>query len=129
MWKKEVNPSSKTEDPKGIQPVLLKHVGPNVKGLLLTLFNEAIANSEWPFGNNEVVFIPKSGRDTYLENSSYRPITKSFYVRKLLERISKNRIIHYLYANDMDDVRQEGFQKQKSTARYVTDLLNIIQLA
>ena len=37
--------------------------------------------------------------------------------------------MHYLYSNDLDDVRQEGFRKRKSTARYITDLINNIQLA
>ena len=83
----------------------------------------------WPFGNNEVIFIPKSGKDSYLKTSSYRPITKSSYVGKLLERMLKNRIMHYLHSNDLDDVRQEGFRKRKSTARYITDLINNIQLA
>ena len=78
---------------------------------------------------NEVIFIPKSGKDSYLKTSSYRPITKSSYVGKLLERILKKRIMHYLHSNDLDDVRQEGFRKRKSTARYITDLINNIQLA
>ena len=37
--------------------------------------------------------------------------------------------MHYLHSNDLDDVRQEGFRKRKSTARYITDLINNIQLA
>ena len=126
---REVNSSSKGEDPDGIHPAALKHIGPNLKELLLTLFNRALASSRWPFGNNEVVFIPKSGKDSYLKTSSYRPITKSSYVGKLLERILKNAIIKHLNSNNLDDPRQEGFRKRKSTARYITDLLHSIQLA
>ena len=125
----EVNPSSKAEDPDGIHPAVLVHLGPRVKDLLLTLFNKILESSNWPFINNEVIFIPKSGKESYLKTSSYRPITKSSYVGKLLERILKNRIMHYLYSNDLDDVRQEGFRKRKSTARYITDLMSSIQLA
>ena len=47
---KEVNPSSKTEDPDGIHPAALKRLGPSVKDLLLTLFNKVFESSIWPFG-------------------------------------------------------------------------------
>ena len=42
---KEVNPSSKTEDPDRIHPAALKRLGPSVKDLLLTLFNKVFESS------------------------------------------------------------------------------------
>ena len=63
----EVNPSSKTEDPDGIHPAVLVRLGPRVKELLLTLFNKILESSNWPFVNNEVLFIPKSGKDSNLK--------------------------------------------------------------
>ena len=71
----------------------------------------------------------KSWKELYFETSSYHPITKSSYVAKLLERIWKNEISHYMNCNGMDDPFQEVFRKRKPTARYNTDLFNIIQLA
>ena len=123
----ELNTNGKSIDPDELHPTLLKNMGPNMKDLLRTLFNRVLEDKKWPFINNEVIFIPKSGKDSYLTSSSFRPITKSSYIGKLMERILKNRITNFLRENNLEDSCQEGFMKNRSTGRYITDLVANIE--
>ena len=44
-----------------------------------------------------------------------------------MERILKNRITNYLRENNLEDSSQEGFMKNRSTGRYITDLVANIE--
>ena len=123
----ELNAHGKSIDPDELHPTLLKNMGPNLKELLRTLFNRVLEDKKWAFVNDEVIFIPKSGKDSYLTNSSFRPMTKSSYIGKLMERILKNRIVNYLRENNLEDSSQEGFMKNRSTERNITDLVANIE--
>ena len=104
-----------SEDPDGIQPACLKHMGPNTKSAVLSLFNKIIEQN-WPSENNVVIFPPKAVKECHLYTSCYRPITKSSYVGKLLEKVIKNIILEIPNENSLEDQRQEGFGKQVNCA-------------
>ena len=123
----ELNTYGKSIDPDEIHPTILKNMGQNMKELLRTFFNRVLEDKKWPFVNNEVIFFPKSGKDSYLTSSSFRLITKSSYIGKLMERTLKNRILNYLRENNLEDSSQEGFMKNRSTGRYITDLVANIE--
>ena len=57
----ELSIDRKSTHPDELHPVVLKNMGPNMKELLLTLFNRVLEDKVWPFSINEVVFIPKAG--------------------------------------------------------------------
>ena len=78
----ELYTHGKSIDPDELHPTLLKNMGPNMKDLLRTLFNRVLEDKKWPFINNEVIFIPKSGKDSYLTSSSFRPITMIIFCVK-----------------------------------------------
>ena len=44
-----------------------------------------------------------------------------------MERILKNRITNYLRENNLEDSSQEGLMKNRSTGRYLTDLVANIE--
>ena len=59
--------------------------------------------------------------------NSYRPITLSSIISKLLERICKHRIEYILNENNSYDSSQEGFISSRSTTRYLYRLVNEIK--
>ena len=60
---KELTSDGNPIDPDELHQIILKKMGPNMKELLLTLFNRALEDKEWPFSNNDFIFIPKPRKD------------------------------------------------------------------
>lgn len=93
----------------------LKKLPDNVLEKLLCLYNTSLCTGylpqEWKIGI--VCPIPKPGRDLSLI-SSYRPITMLSCVGKLMERILKRRIEHFLESNKAFSPQQCGFRKRRS---------------
>ena len=58
----EVKTTLKSQYPDEIHPTVVKHMGPQMKQLILFLFNLGLEESNWPFSNNVVTFIPKNGK-------------------------------------------------------------------
>ena len=125
----EVKTTGKSQDPDEIHPNVLKYMGPQMKQLILLLFNLVLEESNWPFSNNIVKFIPKSGKKSYLKVENFRPLTLSSYFGKLLERILRTRIHKHLESHALLDPDQEGFQKNKSTGRYLVNFISQVEEA
>ena len=77
----------------------------------------------WPFSNNEVVFRPNLGKNSYMPTNSFRPISESSYIGKLLCRIIKNRTVSHLHEHNLENPSQEAFRKHRSTARYIDSFI------
>ena len=61
----------------------------------------------------------KQGKSNYMKAVSYRPITLSSYIGKLLERILERRIQQHCDLNKILDNEQEGFRATRNTTRYL----------
>lgn len=114
--------SGKSTDNENFHPIMFKHLGNRAIKLLYKLFNLCLKNSEWVWDSAEVIFLKKAGKDTYAKPGSYRPISISAYIGKLLEKIIAARIQAYLYSKNLHDPDQEGFSKGKNTVRYLNRL-------
>ena len=78
--------------PDNIPPTFLKHLGPRASSRLLRIFNVSLRNSEVPqmWRNATIIPLLKSGKSPS-ELASYRPISLTSCIMKLLERmISEN---------------------------------------
>ena len=96
------------------QKEMLKLIAPPVKKqTIITATEETDSESE---------NIPQKTTSTPIKN-------KTTATTRKITPVNSRNIMHYLHSNDLDDVRQEGFRERKSTARYITDLINNIQLA
>ena len=115
--------SGKSTDGDGIQPRTLKHLGVRAVNYLTYLFNQCMRTSTWPWITSTVSFIKKNGKTTYLKPGSYRPITISMYIGKLLERVLDRRMRDKCYIENLLDEEQEGFLPNRSCTRYLYRLL------
>ena len=79
-------------------------------------------SKEWIWSDAQVIFLRKSGKDSYANPGSYRPISITSYIGKLFEKIIAKRIKKLLLKNNVTDPDQEGFTEKKNTVRYLNRL-------
>ena len=98
-------------DGYGLNPIMLKHLGNIAKSTIKRLFNLSLQTGHWCWEQQNVSFLRKSGKDSYLEPGSYRPISISSYIGKLLERILEHRLReHCQFFNILDTPRKDSVQ-------------------
>ena len=119
---KQINSAGKSFDNMSFHPTMLKHLSKKVLKYICKLFNLCMTKRRWVWKSSEVIFLKKPGKDTYSKPGSYRPISITSYVGKLLERILANRIECFLIAKNLQDPYQEGFSKGKNSIRYLNRL-------
>ena len=103
-------------------PKMLHSFGENAIKLLARLISEWLDKGKWVWNLAKVVFLKKEGRETHAEAGSYRPISISSYIGKLLEKILAKRIAQYLESIGVFDSNQEGFTTKRNTIRYLNRL-------
>ena len=113
---------SKTTDGYEVNPIMLKHLGPLAKELLLNIGNVSLRTGSWCWKEQDVCFLKKIGKPSYIDPGSYRPICISSYIGKIIEKILEKRLrIHCNLYGILDDP-QEGFCPNRSTTRYLFKL-------
>ena len=121
---KEMKTDNKGLDPYGLHPKLLKKFKFNTISICLQLINSAFFMVIWPFDKTIVKFLEKSGKTDYCNPSSWRPISLTSHLRKVVERVIGRR----LRSSDIldSDEQQFGFQPGKSTSHYLYKLYHDI---
>ena len=119
-----VKTEGKCSDAESVNPVMMTHLGPIAKDLLIRAFNWCLATGEWIWTHSEVCFIRKPDKNSYLDPGSYRPITISSYIGKLLEKIIEKRLRGFYEITELFDETQEGFCPNRSTSRYLYKLMS-----
>ena len=114
--------SGKSVDNNNIHPKMLHMFGNHTLNLLKKLFNCCLNNGEWVWDTAKVIFLKKSGKKSYSAPGSYRPISISSYIGKLLEKILSARVTVFLEAQGIYDPNQEGFTSLRNTIRYLNRL-------
>ena len=106
-----------------MHPKMLHNLGPNALKLLQDLFNSCLEQGTWIWNEAEVIFLKKSGKDSYAVPGSYRPISITSYIGKTFEKILAARICKFLENQGILDPDQEGFTPKRSTNRYLNRLI------
>ena len=114
--------SAASFDNHEFHPQMLKNLGYHGMDTLTTLFNILLEEGNWIWNSAKVVFLKKEGKSTYSDPGSYRPISLSSYIGKVLERILTSRLESYLINAGYMDQNQEGFSKGRNTVRYLNRL-------
>jgi ribonuclease HI len=101
----------------------LKHLGPNAKEMLLHMFNRCWKGEDLPSAWLSAIIKPllKEGKDAKL-TTSYRPISLTSCVGKIMEKIVANRLSYFLESNGLLSDQQAGFRPGRSTADQVLRL-------
>ena len=115
--------NGKTTDGYEVNPVMLKHLGPLAKKLLLNVCNLSLRTGHWHWSKQDVCFLKKPGKASYLDPGAYRPICISSYIGKILEKVLEKRLRKHCEMFSILDDPQEGFCPKRSTTRYLFKLL------
>ena len=111
--------AGKCSDMDKFHPLLLKKLPSEAIRFLTKLYNKVLSNGRWAWNSAMVTFIRKMDKESYLVPGSFRPITISSYVGKIMERVLQQRLLIYCQRNKLIDDAQEGFLPQRSTTRYL----------
>ena len=106
---------------------MFKHLGPKALEYICKLANQCLNEGKWIWDQAEVIFLKKNGKESYAIPGSYRPISISSYIGKLIEKILTARIYKFLLAHNLYDPNQEGFIPKRNTVRYLNRLVNGIK--
>ena len=124
---KTYHSSGKSSDKQQFNPKMFKHLGDKVLRYLEKLANICLNQGKWYWSKAEVIFLRKSGKKSYALPGSYRPISISPYIGKLIEKIIAKRIQNFLNLLGLYDPDQEGFMDSRNTIRYLNRLILDIQ--
>ena len=120
---KKMKTNNKGVDPYGLHPKLLKKIKFITISICLHLICSAFFMEIWPFDKTIVKFLKKSGKTEYSNSSSWRPISLTFHLGKVVERVIDRR----LRSSDILDIdeQQFGFQPGKSKLTTYTNFFMI----
>ena len=107
--------------PDDIPPTFLKALGPCGKEELLSIFNQSFRNAECPQSWRNATIIPllKSEKPAS-ELASYRPVSLTSCLVKLIERMIGDRIYHMAETRNWLHPSQAGFRKGMSCEDQIT---------
>ena len=100
--------------PDNLNNKVLKNLGKYGKHFLLSLFNKSFLENDIPKGWKiaKMKMLPKKTHDSHNINS-YRPISLTNAIIKLLERLIKARLVYFLEKNKLLSKFQSGFREQR----------------
>ena len=114
--------------PDNIPPSFLKSLGPLALQELLSIFNSSFSLAHCPRIWRVATIIPllKAGKSPS-EVASFRPISLTSCVVKLLERIIADRLYYIAETNNMFSRFQAGFRKGRSCEDQITRIVQAIE--
>lgn len=100
----------------------------NAQNAVLELYNRIWLEGEYPKQWKEAVIIPisKPGKDSS-KAGSYRPVSLTCCLSKVLEKMVATRLMWYLETNNLISPAQAGFRRHRSTIDQLTHLETAIQ--
>jgi ribonuclease HI len=106
---------------------LLKHLHKNALRTLLSFYNELWSEGIVPSDWNHAIILPllKPNKDA-TKPESYRPISLTATLCKVMEKMVANRLQWYLEKNNLITLNQSGFRKHKSTIDQILKLQDTI---
>jgi len=121
----------KAPGPDAVRPEHLMHLPDVALKRLTTLFGASISLHYIPqcWAKAKVIFIPKAAKSDYSDPRSFRPITLSSYILKILERLVLWKIeADYLRIHPLSQ-HQCGFRKGHSTDLAITRVIQPLEMA
>ena len=118
----------KAPGPDQITNEMLINMGPQAKKKLLQLINDSWRTGIVPEVWKEATILPihKKGKDKK-KATSYRPISLTSCVGKLMERLINNRLTWHLESKGHINTEQAAFRQNRSTEDQVTYLTQAIE--
>ena len=100
----------------GISYEIIKHLPKIAQKALLSIYNSFYLSNKIPVEWNTAIVIPilKQGENPS-DPASYRPISLTSALCKIMERLLANRLYWYLESNNLLNPAQTGFRRNKNT--------------
>ena len=119
---------NKAAGPDELKPIVFKYLPDNAINTLTIIYKACIALAHTPqrWRETKVIFLPKPGKDTYDVPKSYRPISLSNFLLKVLERLVVWRMDVDLREAPIHH-KQHGFTKGKCTESAISDTADYIE--
>lgn len=112
----------------GVTYEMLKNLPESFKLIVLRLFNLIWDNGSLPAAWKHAIILPLKKIDKPVHSpASYRPISLTSCLCKLLERTITDRLTVYLESNKLINPNQAGFRKGLSTIDQIIKLQNEVQ--
>jgi ribonuclease HI len=121
--------SDKAAGEDNLTPRTLQHLPLCALEVLCQLYKCALANGYSPkvWRRMKVIFIPKAGKDSYETPKSFRPITLSNFVLKVMEKLIQRVITGNILDSPLDN--QHGFTKGKSCESALSAVMSVLESA
>ena len=120
---KQVSPKNSLT-PDGLPGIVLKKIGPTISYFLSLLFNLSLKSSKIPWQWKTGYITPIYKKSSRNNVNSYRPISITSTLSRLLEKIICNQLINHLHSNNLISPNQHGFLPQRSTSTQLVGALN-----
>ena len=106
----------KAPGPDNVHNDMLRHLGPMAKKKLLSIFNTSWRTGILPSSWKKAIMIPilKPGKPPK-KADSYRPISLTSCLCKLMERMVNRRLLWHLESSNLLMDEQSGFRQHRST--------------
>ena len=106
----------KAPGPNGITAQQLKHLPENMRQYLTDNFNHSLSKGYFPDKYKEaiMIMIPKTGTGGTLVKDK-RPISLLNVDGKIYDKLLNRRLTTYLEDNDLQNIRQHGFRRNRGT--------------
>ena len=116
----DLSKNNKAAGDDNIAYELIKHLGPNAKERLLLIYNKCWSGEGIPSKWRTAIIKPslKEGKDPK-QTVSYRPISLTSCMGKILEKIVADRLLHVLEDRNLLSSNQAGFRPDRSTTDQV----------
>ena len=113
--------AKKSPGPDCVTNEMILHLGKKSKEILLKIFNTSWNNGSIPqvWRDAEMIPIHKKGKDK-TKAESYRPISLTSCIGKLMERLVNSRLMWHLEQHQKLSPEQAGFRQNRSTEDQVT---------
>ena len=120
--------TKKAPGPDNVPNDLLINLGPQAKRKLLGIFNTSWKTGTLPGIWKRAVLIPilKKGKSKD-KADSYRPISLTSCICKLMERIINRRLMWYLEDNKLIMDEQAGFRQHRSTEDQIAYISQVVE--
>jgi len=105
---------------------VIKKISNYIVPPLVHIFNLCFSLGQYPTKFKKSLIIPLFKSGSKLEVSNYRPISLTLSLSKLLEKVIKSRLVHFLMENKIISPQQYGFFPGRSTEQALFNVVDCV---